>query len=192
MSDTYTIAIDRETPDDRYKVVRRAIGNHILENNRILLAASSWQGFQESGKGYLFTNLLMQNDLTLTVNPEVGLIYVAEGSQRWELARASEARSRQTEEYQPFYNAVETYHPRYEFMVIIGFESLGNHPSEFWSHERPPTEAIPIKAAATVRRRPNEFSELDLTLSKQILVEIRQGGTFTLWLDEYYPRIERP
>lgn len=66
----------------------------------------------------------------------------------------SKAAQEQPLEYAQFYDLIDTYKPKEQYVVVIGF-NYGSDATEDWFLRQP--ELPPIKAYTAVRQRPQEF-----------------------------------
>lgn len=182
----YTISLDGE-PDDRYKIVRKALGNRLIEINEAVLAASAYQKFQELGRGYLFFTTQLV-DSVLKIREDIGLTYIPQSSEIYRQAKASEDRAGQTQEFAPMHEAVASYRPQQEFVVVVGFggEGTDEFPTEFWKHVAP--KPSPVQAFSAMRRRPDEFHLEGSLPLEYIDLKLPDGSSFILGSDDYHSK----
>ncbi|MBE9168329.1 hypothetical protein IQ238_12675 [Pleurocapsales cyanobacterium LEGE 06147] len=147
------------TPERKLRV---EIAENIIEQCEILFSAQAWKFFQRSGRGYLYLHKVVDiqhaggNNFSITESESAikGVHYVAKGSDPWKMMTLSRAARDQAVEYAQFFNVIDTYKPRNEYVVIVGF-NYGSDASEHWFLRQP--ELPPVKAYTAVRHRPQEF-----------------------------------
>lgn len=133
------------------KSVKHEIAKNIVNQIETLLSAASWQCFKKQGRGYLFLHRSIDvehvagNTFEIQEKPtlEKDILYFARNGELWNNAKKSEAASGQTKEWEKFYSLVDSYNPRYEFLVVIGFNE-GDRATEHWFLVEP--KVSPFKA----------------------------------------------
>ncbi len=125
----------------------------LLEN---VLSAAAWEGFKNGGRGYIFFHqaIDVEHYAGNTFQTKVGkssplkgqVVYVEKGSRIWDEAKKSEAAAGQTEEWTPFYEMVENYNPRNEYLIVVGLNE-GDRATEHYFLREP--ELPPYKARST-------------------------------------------
>ena len=134
------------------KEVKHELALQMIELLEPRLAAASWEGFKKSGRGYLFFHKSLDVEhlggntfeATERESPLEGQIpYVGKGSPIWHVARKSEAEAGQQEEWAKFYELVDTYNPRNEFLVVVGL-NVGDKATEHYFLREP--KISPYKA----------------------------------------------
>jgi hypothetical protein len=147
------------TPERELRV---KIAENIIEQCEILFSAQAWKFFQRSGRGYIYLHKVVDiqhtggNNFSITESESAikGVHYVSKGSEPWKMMTLSQAAKKQSVEYAQFFDAIDTYKPRNEYIAIVGF-NYGSDASEHWFLRRP--ELSPMKAYTEVRHRPQEF-----------------------------------
>lgn len=148
------------TPERELRV---EIARDIIEECEILFSAQACKFFQCSGRGYLYLHKVVNiqhsggNDFSITESPSaIGskVRYVAQGSEPWKMIMLSKAAKAQPSEYAELFNVIDTYKPKDQYVVIMGF-NYGFDASEYWFLRQP--ELPPMKAYTAVRHRPQEF-----------------------------------
>lgn len=142
----------RITPE---KLLKQEIARKYVDDNEALLSAISWEFFSKKrqGRGYLFIHKMISvehlagNDFTVNelAIPEK-INYFAKGSNLWNIARESEKRSGQEHEFADFYKLVDSYDPKFEFIIVVGITGVDNEakPTEHYfkiSPQIPPHKA---------------------------------------------------
>jgi hypothetical protein len=116
----------RITPE---KEIKHQLALQIIEQIEPKLAAASWEGFKKEGRGYVYFHKSLDvehyagNTFQATQGKsllEGQIVYIAKDSYIWHEARRSEAAAGQEQEWAPFYELVDTYSPRNEFLLIVG------------------------------------------------------------------------
>ncbi|WP_375473916.1 hypothetical protein [uncultured Nostoc sp.] len=148
------------TPERELRV---EIARNIIDECEVLFSAQAWKFYQHSGRGYLYLHKVVNiqhsdgNDFSITESPSaIGskVHYVAQRSEPWKMMMLSQAAKQQPIEYAQLFNVIDTYKPKEEYVVIVGF-NYGSDASENWFLRRP--ELPPMKAYTAVRHRPQEF-----------------------------------
>jgi hypothetical protein len=143
--------------------IRVEIAQRLIEKGEILFSAQAWKFFQRYGRGYLYLHKVVDiqhsggNSFSITERDSAlgnKMHYVAKGSKAWKIMTLSESAKEQPLEYAQFINMIDTYNPKREYVVIVGF-NYGTDVTEHWFLRRP--EMTPLQAFTAVRRRPQEF-----------------------------------
>lgn len=142
------------------KSIKHEIAQSLVAEKETLLSAVAWKGFRERGRGYLFFHRAIDvehiagNDFGVKASPsptEERLQYIEKGGEMYNFVRASEAAAGQTKEWTKFYELVDTYNPRNEFLVVVGMNQ-DDRATEHWFAREP--NIPPYKAFLIVRKRP--------------------------------------
>lgn len=147
------------TPERELRV---KIAENLIEQCEILFSAQAWKFFQRSGRGYLYLHKVVDiqhtggNNFSITESESAikGVHYVVKDSEPWKMMTLSRAAKAQPVEYAQLFEVIDTYKPRNEYVVIVGF-NYGSDASERWFLRRP--ELSPTQAYTAVRHRPQEF-----------------------------------
>ena len=143
--------------------LRIEVAKSLIEQLEILLSAQAWKFFQKFGRGYLYCHKVVDiqhaggNKFSVTESPSAlteKSHYVGQNSQPWKIMTLSQAAQRQPLEYARFFALIDSYKPKNEYVIVVGF-NYGSDASEHWFLRRP--ELPPIKAYTAVRQRPQEF-----------------------------------
>ncbi|MBW4553586.1 MAG: hypothetical protein KME35_21105 [Aphanocapsa sp. GSE-SYN-MK-11-07L] len=142
--------------------IRVEIARAIIDECEVLLSAQAWKFYQRSGRGYLYLHKVMDiqhergNDFSITESESVikRVHYVARNSEPWKMMTLSQAAKSQPVQYAEFFHLIDTYKPKTQYVVIVGF-NYGSDATEYWFLRQP--EVPPMKAYTMVRCRPQEF-----------------------------------
>ena len=142
--------------------LRIEIARNIIDECEILFSAQAWKFYQRSGRGYLYLHKVVNiqhaggNDFSITESESVikRVHYAAQGSEAWKMMTLSKAAREKPLEYAQFYQVIDTYKPKTQDVVVVGF-NYGSDATEDWFLRQP--ELPPMKAYTAVRQRPQEF-----------------------------------
>jgi len=129
------------------KQVKHELCNNFVTTLEPVLTALAWKFFKEKGRGYIYFTVSIDvehekgNEFKISNSklPEE-IYYFAKGSKLFNSTRESEKSAGQSEEWQPFYDLVHTYNPRYQFLIVLGCQS-SEKMTEHWfikEPEKPP------------------------------------------------------
>lgn len=127
------------------KKIKHELALQMVEQLEPFLAAISWKNFKKAGRGYLFFHRLLDIqhlagntfEATRSKSPlEEQILYISKDSEIWREARKSEAKAGQQEEWAKFYELVDTYNPRNEFLIVVGL-NLENKATEHYFLREP-------------------------------------------------------
>jgi hypothetical protein len=148
------------TPEQELRV---EIAQSLIEQGEVLFSAQAWKFFQRHGRGYLYLHKVIKIQCwgrnNCSINEQDSALgnrmhYVAKGSRAWMMMTLSQSAKEQPLEYGQFMHMIDTYNPKREYVVIIGF-NYGVDVTEHWFLRRP--EMNPPQAFMAVRRQPQEF-----------------------------------
>jgi hypothetical protein len=142
--------------------LRIEIARNIIDECEVLFSAQAWKFYQRSGRGYLYlhkvVNIQDEGGNNFSINESESVIkrvhYVAQGSEAWTMMTFSKAAKEQPLEYAQFYQVIDTYKTKTQYVVVVGF-NYGTDATEDWFLRQP--EVPPMKAYTMVRCRPQEF-----------------------------------
>lgn len=126
------------------KEIKHQLVRQMVEQLEPFLAAASWKGFKKGGRGYLFFHKSLDVEhqagnifeATLSESPhEEQILYIAKDSQVWHEARKSEAKAGQQKEWAKFYELVDSYNPRNEFLIVVGLNLEGKATEHYFLRE---------------------------------------------------------
>ena len=138
------------------KLIKQKIAHKIVESQATKLSALSWNYFSKKrqGRGYLYIHKyigvehIAGNDFDISENDSFikDILYFAKGSDLWNYAKESEKNSGQEHEFEEFYNMVDEYNPKLEFLVFVGIDSTDNEVKPIECYFRIQPKIPPYKA----------------------------------------------
>ena len=136
--------MDLDSPELRYEAADKLVQAH-----EVTLAAAAYKFFQELGKGLL----VVIPKLTETGLAVKEILYSESGGESWQIAAALSAKAGYDDS--ALYEAVRSYNPRREFVVVVGFTEVTGDQDEHWFVHQP--SITPVKAFTLARHHPTEF-----------------------------------